>query len=392
MKPLLAFLAILSLVPLGAAQPPGRKAPLTSETIIRAQDALRMLGFELTMLETETLPSLTNPALRDDLRAHVRRVQIAVSDLQESMLPGGKSFLVYKRYSEMDHTLHELIESIDGSPFRTLALAQSAKRFNFLDTHLGGLFSAGGEGPAELLSVVLRRQAGALENAADDLYDLARNVLPADHNGLHAREAIRKYRVSAGVFRDRIDLDDGVPALRKSYSYPDQSWQRVAFDLNNLPPVQLNRLGAAAQRVDHLHNQILDTLKIEGGGYLIKERDDKVRDVLAQMQGTWFMNSYHNNGKLMSGANPNSKMVFAGNRWFRYENGKVGGGTLRVLESGAGTAKLELVASAGNATPVLVHIEGNLMRYAHFLTRPAFPGTFQPNPGDGMLSITWRRE
>lgn len=399
MTPRLAsLLALLCFGAPGLAGPPGGPRPLAPETVLRAQDALRYLGFELTLLERDILHSLKDADLRDQLRLRVNAVQISISGLERAFLPGGKSFFATKRYVQLDHDLHELLEVIQNSPSRSQALSQSGKRLAFVDTQLGGLLAGGGEGGEELFPVLLRRQGHALEEAATDLSELVKFTLPADAVGLRVRDNARRFRGSAGSFSDNLDVGGTLPEVRKQYGFVSRAWQRLAWDINSLPEPQAQRLLLAAQRVDHIHDRLSDLLKVEDAGhFLIKEGDDKTRQTAALLQGAWHINSIAQEGKLVSKANPNSKIIFSGNRWFRQEGGDIStGGVFRVVDTSPGASRLELTPGAGPSkgkpVPVLVRMEGNLLRYAHFLSRPAFPTTFASVPGDAMISITWRRE
>lgn len=392
----LALVLALTATSPALAQPGGPRS-LAPETIIRVQDALLFLGFELTLLERETIPLLKDPGFRNHLRQKVTALQAAASELERALQLGGKGFLIQKRYLQLDHTLHDLHDAIETSPGRTLALSQSAKRLNFVDTQLGGLLAihGGGGGEGEIFPVVLRRTAHALEEASDNLFQLAQVSLPADPVGLRIKDNCRKFRSAAGSFADRLELNEDLPEVRKRYNMVNRSWQRVAWDINALPDAKAHRLILAAQQVDQLHGRLSTMLKIDDGGdFLIRDGDEPIRNFLSIMQGSWSMQSYHNNGNLASGPDPNNKVVFSGNRMFRVEGGATSSFLFRVVEIQPKVVKIEMFSESDprRPTPILLQVEGNILRYAHFLDNRGFPPTFLPRPGDNMLTIVWRRD
>ncbi|MFO0966671.1 MAG: hypothetical protein U0793_13950 [Gemmataceae bacterium] len=391
MRYVVPFLAVFAVVTPAPAQP----GPLPAESLIRAQEWLRVLGFELTLLERETIPTIATPAVRSDLAAHVARLQVDVAALDRALFPGAPSGLGLKAFVVLDKDLHRLVEAIDAAPVKSLALRHAGKRLAFADTQLGGIF-AGGDASDDLFPIALKRQTIAFQQAAADLLELTR-LLPGDAVSGRIRENTGRLNAALAAFGERLDRGESRKALRLSYFAVDAAWQRVAWDINPLPEALANRVILAARRCDHLNDRLTDLLKLEGGSYLLREGNPAVRTATALLQGAWFLNGFNQNGKLVSGPKADTRLIFSGHRWFR-ETDKVitNSGTYKLVDVEPGVAaKMELTITSGpekgRVVPVLIRMEGNLLRYAYFLKKAAYPTGFITVTGDNMASYTWRR-
>lgn len=390
-----ALLLLASTTPNAPGQGPHGGADQLA--VVRLQDWMRVLGFELTLLQNEVLPELIDPGARRNLAEQVGRTIVAATTFERSLIPGVRPDLLQQRYQEMDRQLHRLLDETEFLANRIPALRHSVKRLRFADEQMAALLVQPGA-PNDFRLQAIRRQAEALDQAARDLYQAARLTLGGGPQTFALRENCRKFQQSAGIFLDRQQLGDPLEILRRDYVQVDRSWRRLSQDINGLPEVLGRRLHLPAERVDAVHARLCGMLGIEGGANLLPENgDETVRRVLALLQGPWFVAAGYNNGRQYLRADVADRMIFDGNRWIRDERGKVtASGIFRVVEVGRDLVKLELYpADAPRTAPpvrAIIRMEGKILRYAHLLEPGSpFPTTFQPRLGDRMLSVVWQR-
>lgn len=393
------FFPTLFLVALTASSAPaqGPHGGADQLAVVRLQDWMRILGFELTLLQNEVLPELIDPGARRNLAEQVGRTIVAANTFERSLIPGVRADLLQQRYQEMDRQLHRLLEDTEFLANRIPTLRHSVKRLRFADEQMAALLVRPG-GPDDFRLQAIRRQAESLDQAARDLYQAARLNLGGAPQAFALRENCRKFQQAAGIFLDRQQLGDPIEVLRRDYVQVDRSWRRLSQDINALPDVLGRRLHLPAERIDAVHARLCGMLGIEGGANLLPEHgDETVRRVLALLQGPWFVTAGYNNGRQYLGPNVADRMIFDGNRWIRDEKGTItASGFFRVVEVGRDLVKLEmfLADAPRNAPPIraIIRMEGKILRYAHLLDSGSpFPATFQPRLGDRMLSVVWQR-
>jgi uncharacterized protein (TIGR03067 family) len=117
---------------------------------------------------------------------------------------------------------------------------------------------------------------------------------------------------------------------------------------------------------------------------------------LDQLKGTWVHARTENSGKVVAGEDLKNTLVFAGDKWTRYVDGKVyAAGTVKLGDPTAVPFNLELLVSEGPGKgsfyASIYSVEGETLRICFGGAGKERPTQFLTKDGDGCTSSTWKR-
>jgi uncharacterized protein (TIGR03067 family) len=117
---------------------------------------------------------------------------------------------------------------------------------------------------------------------------------------------------------------------------------------------------------------------------------------LDRLRGTWAHVRTENSGKAVAGEDAKNTLVFAGDKWTRYVDGKVyAAGTVKLGDPTAVPLSLDLLVSEGpgkgNFYASIYSVEGETLRICFGGAGKDRPTAFLTKDGDGCTSSTWKR-